>query len=264
MLIDAHTHIDRYDLLGEEALETALNQIEQHRIFTLSNSMDIPSYERSLEISERKALILPIFGVHPWNAPAYADRLEDLHGLITRSPILGEIGLDFHFIQDQSEYPLQKKVFQYFLAAAQDQVKIICLHTKGAEEAVLEMLDAYALPGILVHWYSGPVDVIKAFMERDIFFTFGVELLTSRHIQNLALQVPLERLLTETDNPGGPMSLMGQPGMPSLIIDVVNKLAELRGMEPDEMIRTVQSNLIQLTRRDPRLSNTATQLLEGG
>ena len=264
MLIDAHTHIDRYDLLGEETLETALNQIEQHRIFTLSNSMDIPSYKRSMEISERNAFILPIFGVHPWNAPAYADRLEDLHNFITRSPILGEIGLDFHFIQDRSQYPPQKKVFEYFLAAAQDQGKIVCLHSKGAEDAVLEMLDAYTFPGVLVHWYSGPVDIFKAFIERDIFFTFGVELLTSKHIQNLALQVPLERLLTETDNPGGPRSLMDQPGMPSLIIDIVDKLAEVRGMERDEMIRSVQSNLLQLTRRDPRLSNISKQLQEGG
>jgi TatD DNase family protein len=264
MLIDAHTHIDRYDLLGEVALQTALNEIESHRIFSLSNSMDIPSYKRSLEISERNVLILPIFGVHPWNAPAYADRLEDLQGPITGSPILGEIGLDFHFIQDRSEYPFQKKVFNYFLAAAQDQGKIICLHTKGAEEAVLEILDAYTFPGILVHWYSGPEDILKAFIERDIFFTFGVELLSSKHIQNLVLQVPLERLLTETDNPGGARSLNGRPGMPSLIIDVVDKLAELRGMERDEVTKVVQSNLIQLTRRDPRLSKISMQLQKGG
>jgi TatD DNase family protein len=264
MLIDAHAHIDRYDLIGEEALETALNEIEQHRIFTISNSMDIPSYERSLEISERNALIHPIFGVHPWNAPAYADKLEDLHGLITRSPILGEIGLDFHFIQEQSEYPLQEKVFKYFLAAAQDQGKIICLHTKGAEEAALEMLDYYELPGVIVHWYSGPTDTFEEFKSKNVYFTFGVELLHSEHIRSLAKKVPLDRLLTETDNPGGPKSFLGHPGMPSLILDVINELAHLRDLSPEEMNHVIQSNLIQLTRRDPRLSNTMMQLQEGG
>ena len=53
MLIDAHAHIDRYDLIDEYALESALADITEHGIFTISNSMDLPSYRRNLEISER-------------------------------------------------------------------------------------------------------------------------------------------------------------------------------------------------------------------
>jgi TatD DNase family protein len=264
MLIDAHAHIDRYDLIGEEPLETALNEIDQHRIFTLSNSMDIPSYERNLEISKRNPLILPIFGVHPWNASAYADRLEDLQAPIAHSPLLGEIGLDHHFIQDQSEYPLQKRIFQYFLAAAQDQGKIVCLHTKGAEEAVLENLEPYQLPGVLVHWYSGPADIFSEFVAKDCYFTFGVEIVYANQIQELAKQAPLDRLLTETDNPGGPKSLIGHPGMPSLIKDVIQRLAQMRDRSPEEMIEIVQSNLQALFRRDSRLSAILTHLQEGG
>jgi TatD DNase family protein len=264
MLIDAHAHIDRYDLLGEEALRSALHEIDHHKIFTLSNSMDLPSYERNLEIAERSEWILPLFGIHPWNAPEYASRLEDLEGPIARSPILGEIGLDFHFVEDRSAYPMQKRVFEHFLTAAQEQGKIVCLHTKGAESAVLEMLGDHELPGVLVHWYSGPQDTFKAFIERDFFFTFGPELLTSEYIRYLAGQAPLDRLLTETDNPGGPKSLIGHPGMPHLIIDVADKLAELRGLDRDEMIRIVQSNLQKLARRDPRLSNTVLPLQEVG
>jgi TatD DNase family protein len=94
MLIDAHAHVDRYDLVGERALESALGEITQHRIFTISNSMDYPSYRRNVEISEMCDLVLPTFGVHPWNAREYADRLEDLSAAIERSPMIGEIGLD--------------------------------------------------------------------------------------------------------------------------------------------------------------------------
>ncbi|OGO18504.1 MAG: hypothetical protein A2Z14_19900 [Chloroflexi bacterium RBG_16_48_8] len=153
-------------------------------------------------------------------------------------------------------------MFEHFLAAAQEQEKIACLHTKGAEEAVLEMLDRYQLPGVLVHWYSGPTDIFKEFTSRDVYFTFGVELLYSEHIQTLAKKVPLERLLTETDNPGGLRSLTGRPGMPTLIMDVLDKLAQSRDKSPDEMIQIVQSNLIHLARRDPRLSKTPLRFLE--
>lgn len=255
MFIDAHAHLDRYDLQGESALETALREIDHHRIFTLSNSMDIPSYKRNLEIAERSQLILPIFGIHPWNAPEYTNALGDIDVLITRSPILGEIGLDYHFVQDRMMYPLQRQVLQYFLSAAQDQGKIICLHTKGAEEAVLEMIDSYKLPGLLVHWYSGPEDIFKEFITRDAYFTFGAELLSSKHIQDLAKWVPLDRLLTETDNPGGPKSLIGYPGMPGLIIDVLIGLAQLRDIPLDELIQIIQFNFLNLIQQDTRLSN---------
>jgi TatD DNase family protein len=78
MLIDAHSHVDRYGLVHEHALQSALAEIAQHRILTISNSMDLPSYRRNLEISEECDLVLPVFGVHPWNAPEYANRLQDL------------------------------------------------------------------------------------------------------------------------------------------------------------------------------------------
>ena len=255
MFIDAHAHLDRYDLQGEDALETALHEIDYHRIFTLSNSMDIPSYKRNLEIAEMSQLILPIFGIHPWSAHECVGALWELDEPIAKSPILGEIGLDHHFIQDFNAYPMQGRVLEYFLTAAQDQQKIVCLHTKGAEEAVLEMLDSYKLPGLLVHWYSGPEELFKEFISRDAYFTFGVELLFSEHIKNLAKLVPLDHLLSETDNPGGPKSLMGYPGMPSLIIDVLKGLAKLRDIPLDELIQIIQSNFLNFIQQDPRLSN---------
>ncbi len=262
MLIDAHAHIDRYDLLEAEALQTALDEIHRHRILTISNSMDISSYERNLEIAKKSDFILPIFGIHPWNAPEHRDRLKELEGPITRSPILGEIGLDHHFVEDRSAYPIQRQIFEYFLDAAQEQEKIICLHTKGAEEEVLEILDNFTIPGVIVHWYSGSRDLFVEFLIRDCYFTFGVELRYSDHIQTLAKEAPLDRLLTETDNPGGPKSLIGHPGMPALIIDVVDGLAQLREISSEDMIKVVQSNLIQLTRRDPRLLDTPLRFLE--
>ncbi|GAG02118.1 unnamed protein product, partial [marine sediment metagenome] len=108
MLIDAHAHLDRYG----DALESALQEIAQHKIFTISNSLDLPSYKRNLEISEMCELVLPTFGVHPWMAPEYADRLEDLHIAIEQSPMLGEIGLDYYFVEDPAEYPAQRKVLE--------------------------------------------------------------------------------------------------------------------------------------------------------
>jgi len=230
-----------------------LEEIAQHSIFTISNSMDLPSYRRNLEIGEMCDLVLPTFGVHPWHAPEYADRLEDLCWAIEQSPMLGEIGLDYYFVDDAAQYPAQRKVLEFFLAAAQEQEKIVNLHTKGAESDVLHLLDRYDIQRAIVHWYSGPLDVFHELVARGICFTIGVEVLYSEHIQTIAREAPSEQLLTETDNPGGPKSFIGTLGMPLLIRDVVQALAKLRKTTAEAIIQTVQTNFVRLVRDDPRL-----------
>jgi TatD DNase family protein len=261
MLIDAHSHLDRYDLVGEGALEAALSEITQHEILTISNSMDLSSYERNLAISQMCDLVLPTFGVHPWNAPQYAHRLEELNGAIEQSPMLGEIGLDFYFVDDASQYPDQRRVLEFFLAAAREQGKIVNLHTKGAEAAVLELLDCYDLARVIVHWYSGPLDTFRALVARGVYFTIGVEVLYSEHIQALAQEVPSGQLLTETDNPGGPKGFIGEPGMPVLVKDVVHAVAGVRNTPVEVIAQTVRSNLLELFRDDPWLVGTYVRVL---
>ncbi len=253
MLIDAHAHIDKY----EDELEDALQQINEHRIFTISNSMDVPSYRRSQEISKKCDLILPTFGIHPWNAHKYADNLDSLTEYIDETPMVGEIGLDYYFTEDQSLYPAQKKVFEFFLAAAATDDKIINVHTKGAEEEILELISRYQIKKVIVHWYSGPLNIIQNFLDFGAFFTIGVELLHSKHIQEIGRVIPSERLLLETDNPGGWRWLTGLIGMPLILLEVTGSLAELRGTTEEEIIRATNDNFRHLIEDDPRLADFA-------
>jgi hypothetical protein len=73
-------------------------------IRVLNLLMDIPSFEKNLKINEKCKLVFPIFGIHPWNAPEYVDGLEELYPAIKKSPMIGEIGLDHHFIDDTSQF----------------------------------------------------------------------------------------------------------------------------------------------------------------
>ena len=253
MFIDAHAHLDAYDGLGPTALYEALEEIARHRIFTISNSMDLPSYNRNLTIAARSPWVLPAFGIHPWNAHHYLDRRDALAEPMTRSLIFGEIGLDHFFVKERSRYPAQKEVFELFLAAARDQDKIFIIHTKGAERDALEILDGYALPRVIIHWYSGPLDVFRDMIERGFYFTVGGEVGQSEKIREIARMIPSDRLLTETDNPGGPESYLGRPGTPALLLDIVRSLADVRKAPVEELVLAIRSNLANLFHGDGRL-----------
>lgn len=251
MFIDAHTHLDKY---GDQ-LNRALQEIKRHQVFTVSVAMDIPSYRRGLDISRASDLILPTFGVHPRKAPEYSQRLSDLSPFIEQSPAIGEIGLDFHWIEDSSQYPAQFKVLNYFLAAAREQKKIVNLHTKGAEREILDLLERYDIERPIVHWYSGPLDILRALIQFGAYFTIGIEVLYSDAIQAIVREIPDQLLLTETDNPGGLKWLKGVFGMPKEIEKVIESIATLRGTSSESVTRTVYGNFLRLITSDPWLED---------
>jgi TatD DNase family protein len=169
--------------------------------------------------------------------------------------MLGEIGLDYHFVRKESRYGAQRRVFEYFLAAARDQGKIVNLHTKGAEADVLDSLDRHKVTRTIVHWYSGPMDILREMVARGMYFTIGVEIMHSNLIRTIAAEIPCELLLTETDNPGGLKWLTGSVGLPAAVKDVVRHLSEIRNFTPDGITKTVHANFKRLIRGDEWFSD---------
>ena len=256
MLIDAHVHIDKY---GAD-LNQALQEIRSHHILTIAVAMDVPSYKRSLEIGDQCALVLPTFGVHPRRAPEYVDRLGELSPLIEQSPAIGEVGLDFHWVKESSQYPAQLRVLEYFLAAAREQKKMVNLHTKGAEKTILDLLERYDIRRAIVHWYSGPLDILRALIQFGAYFTVGVEVCYSDTIRAIAREIPDHLLLTETDNPGGLKWLKGVVGMPKDVQNVLDGIARLRKISSQHVAQTIHANFSRMIDTDPWLKDLRTLL----
>jgi TatD DNase family protein len=251
MLIDAHVHLDKYG----DLLDDALREIDEQRIFTVATAMDVPSYLELQKIGDRSDLVLPTFGIHPRRAAEYASQLRDLGRYIEVSPAIGEIGLDFHWIKDTSTYPAQRKVLEYFIAAAHDQKKFVNLHTKAGEKEILDLLEKYGVKRAIIHWYSGPMDILRAMIQYGCYFTIGVEVFYSDYIKEIARTIPDHLLLTETDNPGALRWLKknDEIGMPTAIKNVVEALAELRHSMPEQIVELVHENFAMLVANDPWL-----------
>lgn len=259
LYIDAHTHLAKYD----ENMFEVISEIEKHEILTVSVSMDSFLYEKNLEIAKTCSLVIPTFGIHPWSATRFSYKLGELVENINRSAMIGEIGLDFYFVEETENYEHQIKVFDFFLEAAREQNKIVNLHTKGAEKEVLTELQKHSIHKAIVHWYSGPTKLISDYLELGCYFTVGVEALSNKKIQNIIKLIPDERLLTETDNPGGYEWLNQKPGMPSLIIEVVDKLAEIKNVTPDEIKLLIMKNFNKLIENDKHIGKNIKSKLSG-
>jgi TatD DNase family protein len=237
-LVDAHAHLDRY---GAD-VDSALAEIREVGVRTLAVSMDVPSYETTRALAAREPLVIAGFGIHPWNASPFARSLDLLLPFVEEASVVGEIGLDRHFVKDPSAYPAQREVFDFLLDAASRLGKAANLHTKGAEREVADRMAACPGARAIVHWYSGPLAEMDRLLDRGAYFTVGVALLRSRGIDEIARRIPSDRLLTETDNPGAWSSLTGKPGRPRLVLDVLERLAELRSVDRDELAGTIAAN----------------------
>ena len=257
MFIDAHAHLDKY---SDNEIDDIFATIERENIFTLSVSIDVPSFLRIEEIAAGSTRIVPAFGVQPWEAPRYTSSIGDIEQYVARSPFIGEIGLDHRFVTDKSHYGPQRDVFSHFLWLAREQDKLVNVHCVGAEHETVDVMRASGIERAIIHWYSGPLDALGAMIDEGYLFTVGVEVLHSDHIRDVATMIPTDQLLTETDNPGGPEWVTGERGHPGLIVDVVEALAGLRRIPPEEIQATVQANLLRLFVGDEHLAPWFDQL----
>jgi TatD DNase family protein len=238
MWIDVHTHLDRYD----DEIDSALAQINTSHIVSICNSMDPESHRTGLNIAKRSPFVRPAFGVHPWNAPEVFDDLENIRVLAAQAELLGETGLDHCFVTDRHAYPQQKEIFNCFLLQAELGDKPISIHSKGAEREVLTALQRHRVKRAILHWYSGPPELLPAFIDYGCYFSVGPAVLLSAGFRALVEKIPQTRLLSETDNPGGYHSLCGKPGWPILIKEVVQALADLHRVSLKYEIQLIREN----------------------
>jgi TatD DNase family protein len=113
MYVDAHAHLDKYDT----ELPEILDDIESNEIFTVSVSMNPESYVRSRKIAEESQWVVTSFGVHPWDAPQFRNRLESLDPLIESSPMLG-MSFSEKYSSTSSERPFRRGRFSTFTQKA--------------------------------------------------------------------------------------------------------------------------------------------------
>ena len=162
--------------------------------------------------------------------------------LVEENPIivLGEIGLDRHFIKKEEYYPSQEEFFRFFLDLSEKHNRPVNIHLKGAEKEAASILEEYKIPphNVLIHWYSGPPEVLDEFIERDYFFTINPSILS------VLRKAALNRILTESDgNVKYTINNERIIGSPGIIPQVIRKIADIKNESVDTISSELQTNL---------------------
>ncbi|MBG9987970.1 TatD family hydrolase [Aerococcaceae bacterium DSM 111176] len=225
MLVNAHDHLSHYHSLDE-----ALREIERLEMTTLAVSESVQDYKSIPD----HPLILKGIGIHPWQVTPETS-LQGLEEYILDCDFIGEIGLDYYWAKDQSAYPKQREVFEFLLQMAKAHHKITNIHTKGAEGEVLQLLKHYQLHGQIIHWYSGPLELLDEYLALDCFFTISVDAGHSELTDAIIDRIPHDRLLFETDGPGALEWVTGEPSWPEDILRIRQYVAERKGLNLTEV-----------------------------
>lgn len=161
--------------------------------------------------------------------------------LIAKTSYVSEVGLE-----GTSRVPMgmQRATFEAILAVLQVNQRITSIHSYGATETVLDCLAHRPIQGAVLHWWLGDAQQTQRATELGCYFSVNASMLRR---PNLLDGLPLDRLLTETDHPFGDRS-GGRDRRPGHVVNVERALAQLHGLDQDELRLTLWRNLTGLVR----------------
>jgi len=258
-MIDSHAHIDFPDFNHdrEEVLARARQQGVE-AIITVGT--DLSSSRVSLQIARQHPGVFTAVGFHPHQASQLQKGdLSQMAELADDSKVVavGEIGLDF--FRRLSHRQRQAEAFQQQLDLAAELRLPVIIHCRNAHKEVLEILSRWVESispsrgdsrGLgVIHCFSGDARLAERYIELGFLISLpgSVTYPSARDKAAVARQIPLDKLLVETDSPFlAPQLHRGQRNEPSFIALIVDKIAQIRGVPLETVARTTAENAVNL------------------
>jgi len=254
-MIDSHCHIDmpQFDADRDEVIARA-REAGLVEMLVVGEVDEGEALRRSLRVAEAYGLPATA-GVHPHQARlADEHTYDEIRGLARERRVvaIGEIGLDFHY--DYSPRETQREVFRRQIRLARDVGLPIVVHTREADDETAAILEEEAAreTGGVIHCFTGGLDLARRSLDLGLLISFSGILAFPRSevIQQVAREVPEDRLLVETDAPFlAPPPHRGKRNEPAFVVEVARKLAALRGVSEQGLAEAAQRNYARLFRR---------------
>lgn len=253
-LIDTHAHLDEeaFDPDRDDVVTRAIDA-GVARIVTIGTTA--PTSLRAVEIAGQYPSVFAAVGIQPnYAAQAKAGDWEEIEHL-ARSPkviAIGETGLDRYW--DYAPFDVQIDYFQRHLRLAREVDLPFVVHCREAEADVVAQLRLATVAGPLrgvMHSFTGDLETARACLDMGLYISFAgmVTFKKSQALREVAMQIPVDRILVETDSPYlAPQPFRGKRNEPAWVRATANNLAELRGVATDDFSRQTTENACRLFR----------------
>ena len=235
--VETHTHLDLIKRSTEEVVKEAA---EKGVTKMVTIGIDLESSKIALEFSSRIEGVYAVVGFHPHEAK-YLDEenLKELEKLAKKDKVVavGETGLDYYW--EHSTLLCQMEAFKKQINLARELNLPLIIHDREAHQDTLKILaeEAKGLK-ILLHCFSGDLDMAKICMERGYYLGIGgvVTFNNAQKLRTIVEEVSLENLVLETDSPYlAPHPFRGKPNEPKYIPLIAEKIAEIKGISLEKV-----------------------------
>lgn len=250
-LIDSHTHLDAL-LFNDDRLDV-INRAQQEGVYRFINvGFNRETIPTTMALAEKYDFIYAVVGWHPQDAITMQDGdLEWIAELCKHPKVvaIGEMGLDYYW--DTSPKDIQKEVFRLQIQLARQLKKPIVIHNRDAHADVIEILKeekAHEVGGVM-HSFSGSLDIAQQCLDLGFYLSFGgpITFKNARQPKEVLAQVPIDRLLLETDSPYlTPHPFRGKRNESAYIRYVAEAAAEIKQLSIEEIATVTTENALKL------------------
>lgn len=251
MLFDTHVHLNAWQFKEdrEETIQRAFDAGVEYMVVVGFDHETIPL---AIEIAEQYENIYAAVGWHPVDAIDMTEKELGWIEELSKHPkvvAIGEMGLDYHW--DKSPKDVQKEVFRKQIRLAKKIELPIIIHNREATEDIIQILqeeDAQTVGGIM-HCYNDSARHVQACLDMNFYISLGgpVTFKNAPLPKEVATEVPMDRLLIETDAPYlAPHPNRGKRNEPAYVKLVAEKIAELRGISLEEVAEQTTQNAFRL------------------
>jgi len=247
MLIDIHSHLDHHYF--KDDIDKVISNAKKVNVkIILTAGINPETNRKSLELAEKYDIVKACAGIYPvqYKDSIKTSEIDEEIKFIEKNKknvvAIGEVGLDYKEGKNVDE---QKELFQKMISLAEKLKKPIIIHSRKAEQDCIEMLQSSKLKKIIMHCFSGKKSLVKEIVDKGWFLTAPTCITKASQFQENAKLVPITQLFCETDAPY--LSPFGtrekfQRNEPGFIVEAYKKLAEIKGMEFEEVVKNIWMN----------------------
>lgn len=246
-LIDTHAHIDM-GINEETTLNDIISEMNEFGVKkAIIPAVEIATQDKVVEIANSDNNIFGMVGLFPSEAktftPDFEEKMEEIAKNNKKIVAVGEVGLDYYW--DKSFVDLQKEVFIKQIKLAQKLDLPIVVHDREAHKDCFDILKEQKSENVLFHCFSGSVEFMKECVREGWYIALGgvVTFKNAVKMKDVAREVPLEKLVLETDSPYlTPVPYRGKPNKPAYVRYVAEEIAKIRSLPLEELIDITTTN----------------------